>query len=162
MYATKLQGSCPRPVIVGLLGPGARGANRLRELAAGHPASEVPDKTGVFHIALIASIAAYFLIFPVYRGVFFLEIAPNESWNAYHQDAALGAGPLYPAADTLVINNYPPLSFYLIEPASRHGIDAHFQNAAVGPRSLDSPLTVRALNTQFGFKTTPNSPCSMR
>ena len=97
-----------------IIGAGRAGGNRLRELAAGHPASEVPDKTGVFHIALIASIAAYFLIFPVYRGVFFLEIAPNESWNAYHQDAALGAGPLYPAADTLVINNYPPLSFYLI------------------------------------------------
>jgi len=69
---------------------------------------------GAAHIAILALIAAYFLIFPIYRGFFPLEIAPNESWNAYWQDAASGSGPLYPASDELVVNNYPPLSFYVI------------------------------------------------
>ena len=40
------------------------------------------------------------------------------------------------------------------EPTSRHWIDAHFQNATVGPRPLYSPLTIRALDIapQFCFK----------
>lgn len=73
-----------------------------------------PKTRGGWHVALIALIAAYILIFPLYRGFFPLEIAPNEGWNAYHQDAALGAGPLYPPAGQLITNNYPPLSFYAI------------------------------------------------
>jgi hypothetical protein len=71
-------------------------------------------RTNGWHIALIALIAAYFLIFPIYRGFFPLEIAPNEGWNAYHQDAAFGSRPLYPAVGELIVNNYPPLSFYVI------------------------------------------------
>jgi hypothetical protein len=69
---------------------------------------------GGVHVALLAVIAAYFLIFPVYRGFFPLEIAPNESWDVYLQDMAFGGGPLYPPRDALIVNNYPPLSFYLI------------------------------------------------
>ena len=41
-----------------------------------------------------------------------LEIA--WGWNAYHQDAAFGSRPLYPAVGELIVNNYPPLSFYVI------------------------------------------------
>ena len=37
------------------------------------------------------------------------------------------------------------------EPASRHRIDAHFQNATVRPRPLNSPLTVRALDIAMQF-----------
>jgi hypothetical protein len=40
----------------------------------------------------------------------------NEGWNAYFDLRAVtpGAGPLYPPAGSLVFNNYPPLSFYLV------------------------------------------------
>ncbi|MGD0191269.1 MAG: hypothetical protein ABSD74_11055 [Rhizomicrobium sp.] len=39
---------------------------------------------------------------------------PNEGWNAYHAAAAMaGHGP-YPGAASLMTNNYPPLSFYLV------------------------------------------------
>src|ERR1700722_15509924 len=64
-------------------------------------------------VAILAVVAAYFLIWPVWRAFFPLEIGPTEGWNAYHQDAAFTAG-LYPPAGTLTVNNYPPLSFYAV------------------------------------------------
>lgn len=42
-----------------------------------------------------------------------LPIDPNEGWNAYHAAAASG-GPLYPGPQSYMVNNYPPLSFYLV------------------------------------------------
>jgi len=65
-------------------------------------------------IALLAVLAVYFMVWPVWRLGFPIEIAQNEGWNAYHADAAMGAAPLYPATDTLIVNNYPPLSFYVV------------------------------------------------
>jgi hypothetical protein len=65
-------------------------------------------------VALLALLAIYFLVWPVWRVPFPIEIAQNEGWNAYHADAAVGGGVLYPAPDTLIVNNYPPLSFYVL------------------------------------------------
>jgi hypothetical protein len=65
-------------------------------------------------IALLALLALYFLVWPVWRAQFPIEIAENEGWNAYHADAAAGGGVLYPSPDTLIVNNYPPLSFYAL------------------------------------------------
>src|SRR3984885_5776090 len=65
-------------------------------------------------IALLALLALYFLVWPVWRLRFPIEIAQNEGWNAYHADAAFGGGTLYPSPDTLIVNNYPPLSFYAL------------------------------------------------
>jgi hypothetical protein len=65
-------------------------------------------------IALLAVLAIYFMVWPVWRAGFPIEIAQNEGWNAYHADAAMGAAPLYPSTDTLIVNNYPPLSFYVV------------------------------------------------
>jgi hypothetical protein len=65
-------------------------------------------------IALLALLALYFLVWPVWRAQFPIEIAQNEGWNAYHADAAVGGGALYPSPDTLIVNNYPPLSFYVL------------------------------------------------
>jgi hypothetical protein len=65
-------------------------------------------------IALLALLALYFLVWPAWRIPFPIEIAQNEGWNAYHADAAVGGGVLYPSPDTLVVNNYPPLSFYAL------------------------------------------------
>ena len=65
-------------------------------------------------IVLLALLALYFLVWPVWRAQFPIEIAENEGWNAYHADAAMGADVLYPSPDTLTVNNYPPLSFYAI------------------------------------------------
>jgi hypothetical protein len=65
-------------------------------------------------IALLAVLSVYFMVWPVWRIGFPIEIAQNEGWNAYHADAAMGAAPLYPPTDTLIVNNYPPLSFYVV------------------------------------------------
>jgi dolichyl-phosphate-mannose-protein mannosyltransferase len=39
---------------------------------------------------------------------------PNEGWNAYFQAAAITGGDLYPGPHNFMINNYPPISFYLV------------------------------------------------
>jgi hypothetical protein len=43
-----------------------------------------------------------------------VPLDPNEGWNAYHTAAALGGEALYPGAQNYLVNNYPPLSFYLV------------------------------------------------
>lgn len=62
----------------------------------------------------LALVAAYFLVWPLYRAFYLVEIMPNEGWNAYFQDAAVHAGTLYPPAAALILNTDPPLSFYLV------------------------------------------------
>ena len=43
-----------------------------------------------------------------------IPLDPNEGWNAYHAQAAMTAGSLYPSSDSFLFNNHPPLSFYLV------------------------------------------------
>jgi hypothetical protein len=66
------------------------------------------------YVAVLATLVVYFLVWPVWRAQFLIEIWPTEAWNAYWQDAAVAGRALYPAADQLIANNYPPLSFYAI------------------------------------------------
>ncbi|WP_340672576.1 hypothetical protein [Bradyrhizobium ottawaense] len=65
-------------------------------------------------VALLALAAGYFLLFPIWRAQFLIEIWPTESWNAYWQDAAASGLPIYPDPAGLTGNNYPPLSFYAV------------------------------------------------
>jgi hypothetical protein len=44
----------------------------------------------------------------------YIPLDPNEGWNAYFGEAAIHGGVLYPPADALITNNYPPLSFYIV------------------------------------------------
>ncbi len=48
-----------------------------------------------------------------------VPLDPNEGWNAAHALAAA----LYPTPQSLMVNNYPPLSFYLVRVLIRHGGD---------------------------------------
>ena len=59
-------------------------------------------------------IAIWSFAWPVYRAFLNVEIETNEGWNAYFADAAMGKMSLYPPADQLITNNYPPLSFYIV------------------------------------------------
>src|SRR5215467_2954066 len=59
-------------------------------------------------------IAIWSFAWPVYRAFLNVEIETNEGWNAYFADAAMGRMLLYPSADQLITNNYPPLSFYIV------------------------------------------------
>jgi hypothetical protein len=65
-------------------------------------------------ILLFGALAAIFLAWPVWRTAFSLEINRNEPWNAWFIDAALHGTALYPGGDDLIVNNYPPLSFYIV------------------------------------------------
>jgi hypothetical protein len=66
------------------------------------------------YLMLLSFAAIYFLIWPIWRAQFLIEIWPTEGWNAYLQDAAASGRRLYPSPDGLVGNNYPPLSFYAV------------------------------------------------
>jgi hypothetical protein len=63
---------------------------------------------------MLYAIATWSFAWPVYRAFLNIEIENNEGWNAYFTDAAMGKMPLYPSADQLITNNYPPLSFYIV------------------------------------------------
>ncbi|HEY5239287.1 MAG TPA: glycosyltransferase family 39 protein [Rhizomicrobium sp.] len=43
-----------------------------------------------------------------------VPLDPNEGWNAYHAMRAMSGAPLYPGAHSFLVNNYPPLSFYVV------------------------------------------------
>jgi dolichyl-phosphate-mannose-protein mannosyltransferase len=82
-------------------------------------------------VAALAILVIYFLIWPAWRAQFLIEIWPTEAWNAYFQDAAAAGRPLYPPADQLIGNNYPPLSFYVIGNLGRVFGDNLFVGRAV-------------------------------
>ena len=44
---------------------------------------------------------------------------PNEGWNAAHAIAAITGRRLYPSPGALMVNNYPPLSFYIVGALAR-------------------------------------------
>jgi hypothetical protein len=50
---------------------------------------------------------------------FHVPFDPNEGWNAYFTQAALATGSPYPPAGGTMINNYPPLSFYVVGALAR-------------------------------------------
>jgi len=103
------------------------------------PTSSTRQACGALHVAFLTLIAAYFLIFPIYRGFFSIEIGPNESWNAYH------------APDALIVNNYPPISFYVISwIVSWTGGDALFVGRVSQPLLKRSSRYTRAISAQAG------------
>src|SRR5436305_1669765 len=64
--------------------------------------------------ALLLGVVVLGMIRPLLSIGRYLPLDPNEGCNAYFADAAIHGGVLYPAADALITNNYPPLSFYLV------------------------------------------------
>ncbi|HEY3637076.1 MAG TPA: glycosyltransferase family 39 protein [Rhizomicrobium sp.] len=43
-----------------------------------------------------------------------VPLDPDEGWNAYHAVAAMAGHSPYPAHTDFMVNNYPPLSFYIV------------------------------------------------
>jgi hypothetical protein len=68
---------------------------------------------------IFGGLAAVFLAWPLWRIGFPLEINRNEPWNAWFIDAVLNGTPLYPGPSELIVNNYPPLSFYITALAAK-------------------------------------------
>lgn len=65
-------------------------------------------------IALLAAVWLSATIGPGYALFRWIPNGYNEGWNAYWAQLAWSGGPLYPAVDSPISNNYPPLSFYIV------------------------------------------------
>lgn len=65
-------------------------------------------------VAGLALLALCLFAYPVLRVGTSLEIDYNEGWNAYQQMRAMAGLSLYSADTPMFVNNYPPLSFYLV------------------------------------------------
>jgi hypothetical protein len=92
----------------------------------------VEERRTAIYIAALAFLAAYFMVWPVWRSQFLIEIWPTESWNAYWQDAAAAGQNIYPDQASLTVNNYTPLSFYFVGLlAKTSGIDSLFVGRAL-------------------------------
>jgi len=95
--------------------------------------------------------AVWCFAWPVYRAFLNIEIDPNEGWNAYWADAAMGRRPLYPSHAELITNNYPPLSFYIVGGFGRLVGDPVLSGRllslmAVGALAVAVALAIRRLN----------------
>jgi len=76
------------------------------------------SKTAAFSLKLAALAMAILCLVSLWRVIAViwlpLPLDPNEGWNAYHAAAAMAGSPLYPGPHSFMVNNYPPLSFYLV------------------------------------------------
>jgi len=90
-------------------------------------------------------IAIWSFAWTVYRAFLNIEIEPNEGWNAYFADAAMGKMPLYPSSHQLITNNYPPLSFYIV------GLMGRFTGDPVLAGRLLSLVAVVAIATAIAL-----------
>ena len=67
---------------------------------------------------------------------FHVPFDPNEGWNAYFAQMAIATGSPYPAEQGFLVNNYPPLSFFLIGGLTRIFGDAIVVGRVVSLLSL--------------------------
>lgn len=65
-------------------------------------------------LAALVLIVVFSLIDPIASLPLEVSRNYNEGWNAYYALRAVDERPLYPADEPLLINNYPPLSFYAV------------------------------------------------
>jgi len=65
-------------------------------------------------LALIAAVVLCGLAEPLLTLRRYIPLDPNEGWNAFFSRIALAGGNLYPSGASLITNNYPPLSFYIV------------------------------------------------
>jgi hypothetical protein len=65
----------------------------------------------------LGALAAIYFAWPVYRALLPLQLEGGDIWYAYHADALRAGLPLY-SFDVFITNNYPPLSFYLLNALS--------------------------------------------
>jgi len=76
------------------------------------PAARLSEALFKLVLMALALVAASLLLRDGLMIAAHVPLDPNEGWNAYLDRAAISGGPLYPQG--LMINNYPPLSFYIV------------------------------------------------
>jgi hypothetical protein len=64
--------------------------------------------------ALLAATIIFGLVEPIATLWRHVPLDPNEGWNAFFTQTAMHGGQLYPAPGSGIVNNYPPLSFYIV------------------------------------------------
>jgi len=74
---------------------------------------------GVMALMILALLARNVLAIPVLA-----PLDPNEGWNAAHALSLLAGQSLYPPPQSPMVNNYPPLSFYLVAALTKAAGDA--------------------------------------
>jgi hypothetical protein len=87
-------------------------------------------------MAMIAAVILAGLILPLAGLLRFVALDPNEGWNALLTRIAMRGGDLYPSPGGPVINNYPPLSFYIVGVIGRLMGDDIFAGRAVALLSM--------------------------
>lgn len=92
-------------------------------------------------IILFALLSAVSLNWLIYRAILPIEIDRNEWWNAWHVGAWLAGRPIYPNPVDLTVNNYPPLSFYVVGLIAKTGADPIYAGRLL---SLASTLVIAA------------------
>ena len=65
-------------------------------------------------VACLFGLALVLFAYPAIRLAWDMEIDANEGWNAYYQLRAMAGKSLYQNDSPLFMNNYPPLSFYVV------------------------------------------------
>jgi Dolichyl-phosphate-mannose-protein mannosyltransferase len=65
-------------------------------------------------VACLLGLALVLVAYPAIRIAWDIEIDANEGWNAYYQLRAIAGQSLYHNDSPLFMNNYPPLSFYVV------------------------------------------------
>lgn len=69
-------------------------------------------------LPVLLAIAAFFCVAGIFRAAaivpLHIPLDPDEGWNAYHAVAAMAGHSPYPDPGGFLVNNYPPLSFYLV------------------------------------------------
>ncbi len=104
--------------------------------AVARPTGTVVRRSSVVAVAGLALLCALYGAWPVWRAFFPMEIDLKEPWNAYHTDAVVTGGLLYPDLNGLIANNYPPLWYYLTGMLSQLGIDAIYIGRALSFAAL--------------------------
>src|ERR1700685_253844 len=93
-------------------------------------------------LALIGAAVISGLIKPLATLARYIPLDPNEGWNAFFAQIAMRGGEMYPGpAGSPILDNYPPLSFYIVGLVGRVVGDNIFAGRAV---SLISMLIVAA------------------
>ena len=103
-------------------------------------------------VAVLALCVGWLLIAPLYRMSLWIE-QPNEGWNAIHALNAFTSA-LYPPRGSFIINNYPPLWFYLTGGLAKLGLDPIFSGrviafAAFVATAIGIALILRGLNASI-------------
>lgn len=110
-----------------------------------------PQRCEEMALLLLAVPLAVAVIVLGWRATLYVSITPNEGWNAYLAKAAAAGTPIYFPLSDFRVNNYPPLSFYVVAAVMRLVHDAVFAGRIVAWASfLAIGVSIHAILRSLG------------